>query len=235
MIKNNILKLKCVIRYDVVCDECGNEYSRTGKLIKESRKRFDIDVCVSCAAKKSINKKPQCNKDFWTDEIKILHNVKSKNEAYYESIKFRDQKGDKNGMFGKKHNDYTKKLMASSRTGKIGEKATAWKGGKNSFNNRIKSTLQKRYKWFSRVIQRDKKCLHCGSNKKLDAHHIYPISKIIKELTQILEHIDENDLYLKLIEHERIMDSELKNGICLCRGCHMKVHNQWGSHNAEVL
>lgn len=75
------------------------------------------------------------------------------------------------------------------------------------------------------------KCTKCGDNKsKLDAHHIIPISSLIKEKTKNMFGLSENEMYSILIEDSDIIDKELKNGITLCRTCHKKEHKNWGSH-----
>ena len=159
-----------------------------------------------------------------------------KSEAYYEGIKNRPSVvGENNHMWGKKHTDETKAKMSKSRTGKTGEKATSWKGGKLSLNRRVKSALQRKYKWFHRVMDRDGcKCQHCGATKKLDAHHIEPISGIIKELLNETNLLTEADKMDWLIVQPKIVDEELTNGITLCRKCHQQVHKNWGSHEPKV-
>lgn len=72
-------------------------------------------------------------------------------------------------------------------------------------NNGIGENIKRRNtydyrKWRSKVIERDKVCQMCGSNKNLEAHHIKPFSKY-------------PDLRLCL-----------ENGITLCRKCHRKYH-----------
>ena len=54
--------------------------------------------------------------------------------------------------------------------------------------------------WAERIKKRDGKCLYCGSNEMLEAHHIMPFS--------------EN--YGKRLD--------LDNGITLCKKCHNKKH-----------
>lgn len=127
----------------------------------------------------------------------------------------------------------TRAKMSKSRTGKTGESATAWKGGRVTFNRRVKSTLQRRHGWFSRVIQRDGLCKLCGSTKRLDAHHIKPLSTIIKQITDNLT-LDADAMYHFVINHELVVDKSLENGQTLCRECHKKVHLNWGSHEPKI-
>lgn len=138
-------------------------------------------------------------------------------------------------MWGRVHTTETRQKMSKSRTGKVGSAATAWKGGKLSFNNRVKSAVQRRWKWFTRVIDRDKQCTNCGAISQLDAHHIHPFSKLVK---QVLLQYDvlwsDDEKYEYVCTHPLIKDEELANGKTLCRSCHKTEHQNWGSHNAST-
>lgn len=230
----DIINLKVSESVDVVCDECGKIYKRTIKNIKKSRFKFNKDICISCAAKLSLSKKPQCSKDFWNLDKKEIHSKSIKNsENYYNSIKNRpDISGEKNPMYGKKHLDVTKKKMSTARTGKIGEKSTAWKGGKLSITRLVKG-YQNRNGWYKMIYERDGfKCVKCGSKNKIEAHHIKPIKEIVDEYKDKFD--NNNELYLFLISLDIIIDSDLKNGITLCRECHIKEHINFGSHFPKI-
>ena len=74
-------------------------------------------------------------------------------------------------------------------------------------NNGIGETHKKRNsysyrKWRKAVIERDKVCMKCGCKNNLEAHHIKPFAK-----------------YPELA-------LDLKNGITLCKKCHMKLHKE---------
>lgn len=74
-------------------------------------------------------------------------------------------------------------------------------------NNGIGETAKKRnnYKyrqWRLSIINRDGKCMVCGSKENLQAHHIKPFS------THPLERYDE------------------RNGLTLCETCHKKLHRR---------
>lgn len=63
-------------------------------------------------------------------------------------------------------------------------------------------------KWAKAVIERDKKCMDCGWDRKLHAHHIKCVRK-----------------YPKLIYR-------MSNGITLCEHCHMRMerkNNNWST------
>ena len=74
--------------------------------------------------------------------------------------------------------------------------------GYRPFNTKTKRSYTIRQKrqhsdWAKLILQRDnKKCMNCGSESKLEAHHIWPQSAFIQ------------------------LRYTLKNGITLCRDCH---------------
>lgn len=97
----------------------------------------------------------------------------------------------------------------------------------------IKWHLHSNVNWYRRVYERDGfKCVKCGGNKpKLDAHHIFPLSQLVKKLTEGKSFVSDKEKYDWLIQQPEILDLELTNGITLCRVCHKKEHKNWGSHN----
>jgi len=177
---------------------------------------------------------PQRTKEYWTPEKRKIHGEILKNsEAYKIGIKNRKQSGPLNGMFGRKHTIETRKKRSKVRTGKIGENATGWKGGKQSLIKRVKAYIHRTLNWYKRVYARDGfRCTECGGKEKIDAHHIKSISTIVKELlaTCDIEFKNSDEKYLWLIKQPRIVDKYLKNGITLCRKCHKVKHKNWGSH-----
>lgn len=227
----NTTKLSCC------CDLCGQVFERTYRSIKKSRSKWDgLDLCLSCVAKKSINTKPQCSKEYWaSDEKRMQQREKILNsERYKESRVIVSEKlrGEGNPMYGKKITNEARKKMSESRTGKIGENATAWKGGKMSLTKRVKGIIHTRYNWYKRVYARDGfECVMCGSNKQIDAHHIKPIVVIIRELLYNcpIEFKTEDEKLEWLVNQKEIKDENLENGQTLCRECHKKVHSNWGS------
>ena len=229
-----------VVEY--TCDMCGKTFHRMYKQLLKSRQTHNRtqDFCRSCSAKISISLKPQCTKDFWeADNRKEAHSLAVKSsEKYYQSLPERNKKlqGKNNGMYGKKHTTEAKLKMSKSRTGKTGEKATAWKGGKESLNKRVKRHIFRNICWGAKVLERDKhKCQCCGTSDKLDAHHIKPISLIIKELLIGKEAWTDEEKFQYLITCQEIIDESLLNGITLCRKCHKEHHISWGSHNAKGI
>lgn len=222
------------IRCKVVCDECRKSFERYwGSVVRSRKVNENKDYCVSCSAKHHL--KPQNSKEYWEDpDIKKQHSEALKaSEAFHKALSQRNTSGVNNGMYGKHLSVESRAKMSASRKGKIGSKATAWKGGKTSLNNRVKLYIA-RSGWYKKVFERDSwKCRECGSSKKLDGHHIKAISIIIKEFLKEKESLTTDDeKYLYLISQEEILDLELKNGITLCRVCHGKSHGRkWGSHD----
>jgi len=235
MLNQDINLLPIKTRIDVICDYCFKSFDRTIRNIKKTRKNNDNqDLCKNCSCKKYANKKPQCSPEYWTDKKKLENGEKIKNSPkYIAGIKNIDIKGEKNHMYGKKHTTDTLSKMSKSRTGKLGENATAWKGGKQSLNSRLKKLLRTRFNWYKKIFERDNyTCQKCNiRGGRLDAHHIKKFSLIIKELLINHKFLNDEDKLEWLIEQPEIKDLELINGITLCRACHKLEHSNWGSHN----
>lgn len=249
MILEQAINVKQSIRIE--CDNCHSEFKRTLKLVKSSRKKrkSEHDYCQACSYIVSAYKKPQCSKEYWeNEEVKNKHSEAIKNsEEYKNAIKNRDQFGIKNSMFGKKHKSESIAKMILKRTGKKQSIETIEKRRKSCkiiFNKRrklfnvnkgIRGYLNREIHWYKRIYERDGfKCTKCNSTKKLDAHHIKPLDSIIKELTFNKTFINIEEKYNYLITCPEIIDSNLENGITLCRNCHKDVHYNWGSHNIKI-
>ena len=101
-----------------------------------------------------------------------------------------------------------------------GENHYNWKGGKTNLNQSIRSLNEMR-KWQNAVKKRDKKCVACGSEKELEAHHIISVNNLIeKHLIQTREQAVEcNEFW------------ELDNGITLCRKCHYELEGRTYDNN----
>ena len=213
------------------CDECEQEFELLYKSAKKNEKKNNgKHICSKC---KGIPLKPQNQVDYWTKgkRQKISSSLKA-SKKYQSSILHRDTSGKNNGMYGKKLSDESKKKMSLSRTGKTGSNATAWKGGKSSLTKRVKGIIHRQYHWYESVFRRDGwKCTQCGSSKELDAHHVEPMVGIIKRLCENKCFNSKDVKFEWLIQQPDVIDSELKNGKTLCRSCHKKTHQNWGSHN----
>lgn len=214
MIAHDVSNLKVVDIVNVICDNCNSDFIRTLKNIKLLRQKWKgRDICKSCSCKLSIYKRPQCTKEYWSDiDIKYQHGLSIKSsENYYKSIKNRPTIfGKDNPMYGKTVSDDTRKKMSVARTGKIGENATAWKGGKVSITRLVKG-FQNRNGWYKMIYERDGfMCVFCGSKNKIEAHHKIPIKNIIDSYKHKFD--NNEDLYNFLISLDIIKDINLDNG-----------------------
>ncbi len=229
---NLLIKQKTTDIIEITCDNCNIKYNKTLKNQRTCYKKHNKDLCTKCAHINGAQKRPQCTKEYWTEEIKnkLSENIK-KSEKYIEGIKNRpDNSKENNPMYNKHHSLETKKKMSESRKGKIGINSTAWKGGKLSLVQRIK-TYQYRNKWYHNIYKRDNyKCTKCESKNKIEIHHIKPMKDIVKEILNI--HNDEIIAYNILINLP--INLTLDNGIVLCRNCHRNIHLNWGSHNPII-
>lgn len=221
-------------KVDIVCDDCSVVFTRSINHVVTSRKKRgeDEDYCNTCSRIRAAKKRPQNSKEFWDN----CRTTATYEERYREGISHRPTiVGENNPMWGKTFSLDTKIKRSTIWKRRTGKNATNWRGGKQSLVRRVKSVLQSRYKWFHRVIDRDKKCQHCSAVAgQLDAHHIIPISTLIKHLLLEQLFVDDELRFEWLIKQPEIVDNDLMNGIALCRKCHRRVHNNWGSHEPEV-
>jgi hypothetical protein len=235
---------------EFICDRCEDVNTTTLKNVRSKRKKFGLDICTKCAYIEGASKRPQNTVEYWkNDKIKENHSKSIKqSEIYRESIIGHSEKfkGENNPMFGRKHTDLSKDKMSKTRKDKKQSSETVEKRAKTikhinnlkrsekdfiNINKQIRTYIHCEIKWYKRIYERDNyRCRHCNSNEKLDAHHIVPLSRIIKELVKNKEFKTELEKYNYLITEPRILDTNLENGIALCRKCHKEVHRNWGSH-----
>jgi 5-methylcytosine-specific restriction endonuclease McrA len=64
--------------------------------------------------------------------------------------------------------------------------------------------------WAWQVIERDGRCLKCGSTEDLEAHHI------------------------KTVDEAPELAVELANGMTLCKSCHHRLHRRKRNWHAEA-
>ena len=108
------------------------------------------------------------------------------------------------GMFGKKATLETRLKMSKAHKG---DRHWNWQGGITPIKKGIRRTFMQtiEYKlWKRTVLERDKKCIQCGSETNLHVDHIKPY-KLYPELRLSLD-----------------------NGRVLCKDCHYKT-NTYGS------
>jgi 5-methylcytosine-specific restriction endonuclease McrA len=135
-------------------------------------------------------------------------------EKTKEMLRKRSKEQFKNGM-SQKTREKIRDTMKKKRI-MVGEGHWNWQGGKSKIRDRLKHTLQYS-KWRLAIYVRDGfKCQNCGQvGYKLHAHHIKPLSKILKE-----ENIKTVEEAMKCQEIWNI-----GNGITLCEECHKETES----------
>lgn len=229
------VSLDSVRRMDLLkvqCDRCPAVFERRKRDLLHSRSVFGMDVCRSCGAQLSAATKPQCTKAGW-DSLKREHHgsVMKSSVRFYEGIRCRASiSGPANPMAGKTASPETRDKMRQARLGKIGYRATAWKGGRVRFLQRVRKMLETRFRWYSRVIERERGiCQVCGCPGN-EGHHREPIAVIVAELLKHAPIMVEDEALEWLMTQERLINTDLSNGKCVCRPCHKLEHLNWGSH-----
>ena len=138
-------------------------------------------------------------------------------------------KGIKTGKGGntKPRSEETRRKLALASIGKPawnkgirGPLSHSWKDGSSSLTYRVRSS-DEYYQWRADVFKRDGwTCQTCGlrgHGRDIEAHHIVPLHKILKESR--IKGITDADQYLLAMAHHLIFD--ISNGITLCKNCHI--------------
>ena len=111
--------------------------------------------------------------------------------------------------------------MVKERGAKIsGENHYLWNGGIAVLNQSIRQMTENR-NWQMAVKKRDGKCLDCGSESNLEAHHVTPVKAILET----------NNITNRSEARKCVELWDLKNGITLCRKCHYKLENRTYNDN----
>lgn len=80
-------------------------------------------------------------------------------------------------------------------------------------------------RWTKRILKRDGCCLHCGSNVRLLAHHIYFFSLMIRDY--------KIDTKAKALRCAPLWDTA--NGLTLCVKCHRAYHSLVGDAHKYLV
>lgn len=230
----NLVKYHDII--EVTCDDCASSFSRRKRDIMKSRAIFGEDVCRSCAAKIKSKVKPQCSPSGWSAEKRAEHGLSVKSsEAYYAGIASRPTVvGVNNPMYGKKVSQETRAKMRASRIGKTGRNATAWRSGTTRLIPRIRRVLETRFRWYTRVIEREGGICQVCFGPGNEGHHIVPLGQLVPTLLMQISVQPGEDPIEWLLSQDSIADHALTNGKCVCRPCHKLEHLNWGSHEPKT-
>ena len=91
-----------------------------------------------------------------------------------------------------------------------------WKGGSDKINRSIRRMTENR-KWMDAVKEKDGyACAHCGSDKKLESHHIIEFADMLRKY----------DIKNRTDARNCPELWSVENGITLCKRCHYKVHGR---------
>lgn len=175
--------------YKFNCKECGKYFERLGGKLHNSTNYFCSVACSCRYGNKSRIKRNEyvcdyCNAIYYRQPSKVRGNNK------YCSKKCKDSH----------HHIYVQ-----------GEKSYRWNPNLSD-EDRLRLRKSPEYsKWRNDVISRDdKKCLKCGVNENLVAHHI-------------INHLENLDKSL-----------DVDNGLTLCNDCHISFHSRYKNKNNNI-
>jgi len=166
------------------CPQCGKELSYKGKS-GLNRAIRNNSVCQTCN-KKGKTRSEEARRNISEAKKGEKHPNYGKTFSEESRRKLSERQiGEKNHLYGKTHSEESRRKISIGNGG-IGELDQKW--------SHIPT-------WAKRVKERDnRRCVYCGSNKKLHAHHILAKSKH-----------PEWALFVN-------------NGITLCNKCHIEEH-----------
>ena len=199
---------------------------------------------INIGNKYNLNKK--LTKE-WKEKISLAHKGKklseitkkkiseaNKKRIFTEKWKQNISEGLKGRVVSKetkeKHSKNIKKLVEKGILHQKGEKASNWQGGKTELSFLIRS-LPEYSIWRIDIFRRDDfTCKKCGRKRKkgdrviIQADHIYPLSKIIKD--------EKLETICQALSCKKLWD--LDNGRTLCIECHKKT-DTWGINQFTKL
>lgn len=184
---SNECKIKAVTtRIKRICEYCGKEFEAHAYLVKNGGGKYCSKSCYHNGSRHDIKCKCIiCGKEFTINKSKL-----KEGRGRYCSY-------------------------GCACKGNCGENHPAWKGGITSLCEKIRKSNEY-INWRNSVFKRDGyKCKICGSNLKINAHHIF-------KFTNILEKYNINSF-----DDAKGCDFlwDVSNGITYCEKCHNILHS----------
>lgn len=206
----------------VKCDECGKE-----KIIPLNELRYKYHFCDNQCRINYFNNKVKCvcetcGNEFFRKECEINeHNFCSKacygeylKNGTIENCKICDKEIYVTPSKKEKgHGIYCSNKCAAIDKNVCGENHPAWKGGLRAFSEKVRAIKEYRL-WRKLCFKNNKnRCDICGSEHKLQVHHIKPMRLILQDnnVTTIEDAKDCEELW------------DVKNGQVLCEDCHKLI------------
>lgn len=159
------------------------------------------------------------------------YNIKARRATYWTERRRKLMSGKNHPMFGKTHNELTRKKMSikvlanNAQRGKIGELSHMWRGGVDSINRAIRDS-HNMVVWRNGCFMRDNYSYQICNVRggRLHVDHIKPLSSIILEYN------------IKTIEDAYNCKElwNIDNGRTLCE-YHHKQTPTYGSHQYKQL
>lgn len=178
-----------------VCEECGEEFK-----VRPFRKDTARFCSRSCKGKWVMKHHNPAKREEIKKKISTALTGKSKTYPAENNLPI-DVSGEKNGFYGKRHSEDTRRKMSRNHADVSGANNPQWKGGVTE------KYYSSGYGWEwnkirEQILERDDyTCQVCGSEQNLHVHHLIPV-----------------------YEFEEISDAHFsENLIVLCNKCHPKV------------
>ena len=203
-----MIKGKMYVGYKKNCAICGKEYFTIKSRVDTSK------YCsIGCCHIGQRGEKRPHDKEWEENRLKAVRanawknkgreNPKSKETIKIALAKYKE--------LIKQHPEKYRQISINNLPKDItGDNNGNWRNGVSKTNYNWRTAHSSEYKqWRNAIVERDKKCVTCGSADRLEAHHIYGMS-----------------------EYKDIA-FELWNGITLCRRCHQKTGSWDGNRKKE--
>ena len=128
----------------------------------------------------------------------------------------------KPGILSKVRNTIIDKIQNGTILYKRGKDHHLWKGNRDN-NHIIRTSLNE---WKKKILKESQyKCQICGSNKKLEIHHVEPLRDIVNKFTdKPLSQYDSNSPEFTNLVTIINNYHEVNNvGQCVCEKCHANI------------